>query len=101
MTEQWGDVSIDVSAYYDYDTTEIPIFDPEKAEEFNKENSAKMRHTHLPFTDSSAEFKQKMENILNFYIDSSLWPASNFFKGSGGTCDMTPIPKNTIEEIAK
>lgn len=79
--EKFADVSIEYKAYNDYDTTEVPIFDPEKAKEFNKENSAKMRHTHLPFTDSTTEFKEKMENILKFYIDNNLWPASNFFKG--------------------
>ena len=79
--EKFADISIAYKAYNDYDTTEIPIFDPEKAEEFNKENSAKMRHTHLPFTDSSTEFKEKMENIVKFYIDNNIWPASNFFKG--------------------
>ena len=82
--EKFADASIKYKAYNDYDTTEIPIFDPEKAEEFDKENSAKMRHTHLPFTDSSTEFKEKMENILKFYIDNNLWPASNFFKGPKG-----------------
>ena len=79
--EKFADVSITYKAYNDYDTTEIPIFDQEKAEEFNKENSAKIRHTHLLFTDSSTEFKEKMENIVKFYIDNNIWPASNFFKG--------------------
>ena len=74
--EKFADVSIEYKAYNDYDTTEIPV-----DTSVSKEDIVKMRHTHLPFRDSSTEFKEKMENILKFYVDNNLWPVSNFFKG--------------------
>ena len=76
---KWADASLTYKAYNDYDVAEIPVFIPD--EEDIKKDAVKIRHTHLPFTDSSAEFKEKMDNMVQFYIDNNLWPASNFFKG--------------------
>ena len=92
MTEQWGDVSIDVSAYYDYDIAEIPV-DPS----ISDDDKIAMRHTHLHLDclDSSTYFT----DMFQYYIDNNLYPVTNFFNGGGGTSDMVPIPDEFINNL--
>jgi len=68
-----GDVSIDVSAYYDYDKTEIPA-DPSISEE----DIVKMRHTHLYLESNNSS--TYFTDMFQYYIDNSLYPTTNFFK---------------------
>ena len=95
MTKQWADVSIDVSAYYDYDIAEIPV-DPSISEN----DKIAMRHTHLRLDclDSSTYFK----DLYQYYIDNNLYPVTNFFNGGGGgggADDMIPIPDEFINNL--
>lgn len=95
MAEQWGDVSIDVSAYYDYDIAKIPI-----DTSVSKEDIVKMRHTHLYLeSDNSSTY---FTDMFQYYVDNKLYPATFFFNGpsgGGGTSDMVPIPDEFINNL--
>lgn len=94
MTEQWGDVSIDVSAYYDYDIAEIPV-DPSISED----DKIAMRHTHLYLeSDNSSTY---FKDLYQYYIDNNLYPVTNFFKGGPSSGDdIEPIPDASIDSLA-
>ncbi len=93
MTEQWGDVSIDASAYYDYDKTEIPV-----DTSVSKEDIVKIRHTHLYLESSGSP--TYFTDMFQYYVDNNLYPATNFFNGEGGgTSDMVPIPDEFINNL--
>ena len=93
MTEQLGDVSIDASAYYDYDKAEIPA-----DTSVSKEDIIKMRHTHLYLeSDNSSTY---FSNMFQYYVDNNLYPTTNFFNGEGGgTSGMVPIPDEFINNL--
>ena len=94
MSEQWGDVSIDVSAYYDYDKAEIPV-DPSISED----DRIAMHHTHLHLDclDSSAYFT----DMFQYYVDNNLYPVTNFFKGGDtkGTSGMVSDSDKFINNL--
>ena len=90
ITEQLGDVSIDVSAYYDYDIAKIPV-----DTSVSKEDIVKMRHTHLYLESSNSS--TYFIDMFQYYLDNNLYPATNSL--GGGTYDMIPIPDEFINNL--
>lgn len=97
VEEKWGDASITVKEYTDYDVAEIPVIDASAIEQL-KDDEIKMRHTHLYV---EPDINEKIAYMNQYYIDNSMGPYAYAFTGDSpiGGDIMIPIPDSSIDSL--